>query len=74
MNVFFVVYRYRDFLSNGRSPIHFVYLKCPKEVLTERLLRRKPHFMKIEMLESQLSTLEEPTLEEKNVLLGVFDF
>ncbi|KAI6046140.1 P-loop containing nucleoside triphosphate hydrolase protein, partial [Pisolithus marmoratus] len=41
-------------------PTSFVFLKGSKEVLMDRMQKREGHFMKVEMLESQLSALESP--------------
>jgi gluconokinase len=51
--------QYRDFLSNGLS-ITWVYLKGSAELIRSRLEQRKNHYMKPEMLDSQLEILEEP--------------
>jgi gluconokinase len=40
--------------------VKLVYLKGDRELLLERLSERHGHFMKPEMLDSQLATLEEP--------------
>ena len=40
--------------------VRVVYLKASAELLSRRLLQRRSHYMKKEMLESQLATLEEP--------------
>lgn len=40
--------------------VRVVYLKASPEVLAQRLFERRNHYMKKEMLESQLATLEEP--------------
>src|ERR1051326_1544125 len=40
--------------------VKLVYLKGDRELLLERLSERHGHFMKPEMLESQLATIEEP--------------
>jgi gluconokinase len=50
---------YRDRLQVGRQ-VHFVYLKGERGLLSERLLQRPNHYMKESMLQSQLTTLEEP--------------
>jgi gluconokinase len=44
--------------------IYFVYLKVSLEVLQTRLKKRQNHFMKSEMLLSQLEALEEPNESE----------
>jgi gluconokinase len=50
---------YRDHLRVNPQ-VRFVYLKGERDLLSERLLERPGHYMKQPMLESQLSTLEEP--------------
>jgi gluconokinase len=46
----------------GAAPdaVRFVYLNAPAELLLDRLSHREGHFAGVELLESQLSTLEEP--------------
>jgi gluconokinase len=51
--------KYRDTIGNG-LPVVWVYLKGSKDVIRERLLHRKHHFMKAEMLACQFADLEEP--------------
>jgi gluconokinase len=50
---------YREKLRVDQQ-VRFVYLKASTELLAGRLLERRGHYMKKEMLESQLATLEEP--------------
>ena len=50
---------YRDRLVVGPE-VRVVYLKGDRELLRERLLLRRGHYMKEVMLESQIATLEEP--------------
>jgi gluconokinase len=50
---------YREQLRVDRQ-VGFAYLKASTELLAERLLERSGHYMKQEMLKSQLATLEEP--------------
>jgi gluconokinase len=50
---------YRDRLSG--DGVRFVYLKGSPEVLRQRINARTDHFMRPEMLASQLAALEEPT-------------
>lgn len=55
--------KYRNVLR-GDSPENvqtiFVFISGSREALIERIEKRKGHFMKAKMLESQLSTLEDP--------------
>ncbi|CAL8087776.1 unnamed protein product [Orchesella dallaii] len=46
--------------SDGDLLTIFVFLKCSEEVLQKRLNARQGHFMKANMLSSQLATLELP--------------
>lgn len=43
---------------------HFVFLDCSESVLAERISKREGHFMKSNMLQSQLNTLERPDKTE----------
>ena len=54
---------YRDLLgiSTNAKGIKLVYLKGSYDLLLERLHSRKGHYMKEQMLTSQLADLEEPT-------------
>jgi gluconokinase len=51
---------YRDELRASPS-VKFVYLKGSYELFSERVLARKGHFAKQDLLASQFATLEEPT-------------
>lgn len=46
---------------------NFVFLNCSENTLIERISRREGHFMKPNMLQSQLSTLEKPDASERAV-------
>ena len=52
---------YREVLRpQSNESIQFVYLKCDAAALHDRLKQRSGHFMKADMLTSQLAILEEP--------------
>jgi gluconokinase len=51
---------YREVLQQSDRDLVFIYLEGTKEQLLERIRGRTGHFMKAEMLESQLETLEVP--------------
>jgi len=51
---------YRDQLRVGPD-VKFVYLKGSYELFSQRVLTRKGHFAKQDLLASQFATLEEPT-------------
>jgi carbohydrate kinase (thermoresistant glucokinase family) len=52
--------RYRSALGVEEPDVRLVYLRGTREVLRERINQRVNHFMKPEMLDSQLAALEEP--------------
>lgn len=53
---------YRTTLQSGTSsPIHWVFLDGPHELLLARMAGRTGHYMHADMLASQLATLERPT-------------
>jgi len=52
---------YRRMLQEGATgKIQFVFLKGSKALISERMNRRKHHFMPGELLDSQFDALEEP--------------
>ncbi|MEG4216023.1 gluconokinase [Microcoleus sp. Pol14C6] len=51
---------YREMLCRDQQRMKIVYLKCSFDVLAARLTSRENHYMKIDLLLSQLDTLEEP--------------
>ena len=51
---------YREELR-ATSDVEFVYLKGSYELFSQRVLARKGHFAKQDLLASQFATLEEPT-------------
>ena len=51
---------YRDELQAGKD-VKFVYLKGSYELFSQRVVARKGHFAKQDLLASQFATLEEPT-------------
>jgi carbohydrate kinase (thermoresistant glucokinase family) len=55
---------YRDALTEGVPGARLVYLRVERSELARRLRERRGHFMKENMLESQLETFEEPSPEE----------
>ncbi|WP_347274476.1 gluconokinase [Candidatus Kuenenia sp.] len=51
---------YRRFLADKQETVRFVYLKGERELISQRLNRRKGHFLNENLLLSQFETLEEP--------------
>lgn len=60
--------KYRDILRQNNSGIHFIFLSGSKDVVKERLQKRKGHFFKDTMLDSQFNTLETPDVDEKDII------
>jgi gluconokinase len=52
--------KYRSYLADRVSEIHFVYLKGDISIIRERMKFRERHYMGVDMLESQFASLEEP--------------
>lgn len=59
---------YRQYLQEDYSQIIWVYLKGSYETILKRMQERENHFMKGEMLRSQLDSLEEPTYKEAIII------
>ena len=55
---------YRERLGVDGPDVGLVYLAGSRDLLWERISGRTGHFMKREMLDSQLDTLEEPDADE----------
>ncbi|MEG4942581.1 gluconokinase [Microcoleus sp. F4-D5] len=51
---------YREILCRDKQRMKIVYLKCSFQLLAARLTSRENHYMKADLLLSQLDTLEEP--------------
>lgn len=63
---------YRDRLRSATSnEPTLVYLHARREVLLERLGKRKGHFFPVELLDSQLNTMEAPEEDEKTIRLDL---
>lgn len=50
--------------------INFVFLNCSEKVLVERIQKREGHFMKANMLQSQLNALEKPDTNEGAIIVN----
>jgi gluconokinase len=53
-------HKYRVQLLDGLSGLEMIYLKGTYDLIWSRMSARKGHYMKPEMLQSQLAALEEP--------------
>lgn len=48
--------------------LHFIYLDAPEELLLQRVLARKGHYMGANMVHSQFDILERPREDETDVI------
>lgn len=60
--------KYRDVMrvaayDHPSVMIHFIYLRADEQTLLQRVRQRKGHYMKSDMVHSQLENLEEPNAE-----------
>jgi gluconokinase len=62
---------YRQVLLDGRERVRLVFLKGGKPLLAARMAARLDHFMPPELLDSQFATLEEPSAEERPLIVPV---
>lgn len=60
--------RYRDLLRKDNDNMVFIYLKGSFEVILARLQARSGHFMPTDLLKNQFDALEEPGVDEKDVI------
>jgi carbohydrate kinase (thermoresistant glucokinase family) len=64
---------YRQHLRARVPGLRFVFLDGDAALLRQRMAQRKGHFMQLQLLESQLDTLEPPGPAEPDVLTVLAD-
>ena len=62
---------YRDVLVHGRNDVRIVYLDGSRELIAERMAKRKGHFMPPGLLDSQFKTLEPPAPDERPISVSI---
>jgi carbohydrate kinase (thermoresistant glucokinase family) len=62
---------YRDIIIGSRPDVTLVYLKGSHDLIRHRLETRHGHFMPVALLDSQLTTLEEPGADEHPITVDV---
>lgn len=62
---------YRDILVHGRDDVRIIYLDGSKQLIGQRLAKRKGHFMPPGLLDSQFATLEPPSPEERPIIVSI---
>ena len=62
---------YRAILAAGHDDVAFVYLKGNQDLIAARLAGRAGHFMPPKLLDSQFAALEEPSAEERTIVMAI---
>jgi len=62
---------YRDILIGARADVRLVYLKGERDLIARRMAGRQGHFMPTSLLDNQLATLEEPTADERPLVVPI---
>jgi gluconokinase len=62
---------YRDILIGQHRDVRIVFLKGDKELIGRRIAARDDHFMPVSLLDSQFAALEEPTPDERPIVVSV---
>jgi len=62
---------YRDTLRQERPQVRIVYLRGSKAQIAERLAHRESHFWPAKLLDSQFADLEEPTSDERVIVVDI---
>jgi gluconokinase len=59
---------YRDRIRQNLPSVQFIFLDGDRELIHKRMEARTGHFMRLELLDSQLATLERPAADESDVI------
>jgi carbohydrate kinase (thermoresistant glucokinase family) len=62
---------YRDIIIGSRPDVRLVYLKGSPDLIHRRMAQRHGHFMPATLLDSQFSTLEEPSPDENAIVVDI---
>jgi carbohydrate kinase (thermoresistant glucokinase family) len=62
---------YRDVIVGDRPNVRLVYLRGSRKLIHRRMAARHEHFMPLALLDSQFATLEEPTPDERPIIVAV---
>lgn len=62
---------YREVIVGDRPDVALVYLRGSRELIGQRMAARQHHFMPPALLDSQFATLEEPSSDEKPLVVQV---
>ena len=62
---------YRDIIIGDRPEVALVYLKGSQDLIARRMAARHEHFMPTALLASQFATLQEPTPDERPIVVDI---
>jgi gluconokinase len=62
---------YRDMIIGDRPEVRLIYLKGSHDLIGRRMAARHEHFMPTALLDSQFAALEEPTPDERPIIVDV---
>jgi carbohydrate kinase (thermoresistant glucokinase family) len=62
---------YRRVIIGGNAAVRLVYLKGSRDLILRRMAARQGHFMPLSLLDSQFDALEEPTPEERPLVVSI---
>jgi len=62
---------YRDILVGERPDVRLVFLKGSRDLIARRIAARDDHFMPASLLDSQFAALEEPTADERPIVVSI---
>jgi gluconokinase len=62
---------YRDIIIGDGAGVALVYLKGSYDLIARRMAARHEHFMPTALLQSQFATLQEPTSDERPIVMDV---
>jgi carbohydrate kinase (thermoresistant glucokinase family) len=60
---------YRDIIIGNRKDVSLVYLRGSHDLIHQRMVARHEHFMPVALLDSQFQALEEPSPDERPIIV-----
>jgi gluconokinase len=62
---------YRDIIIGDRAGVALAYLKGSQDLIARRMAARHEHFMPTALLDSQFAILQEPTADERPIVMDI---
>ena len=63
---------YRDVIREmARGGVTFIHLTGSRDIIAERMAKRRRHFMPLTLLDSQFATLEPPGIDEDPIVIDI---